>query len=112
MAVDQTHIDLLSLDDFGHRLKARVDEAREALLALTVGPGADRPPLGEFTDAQLSADRYDAMKAGYVERLRRLIDALTAAQTATATISAGYRSVEDLNCSDTGTIGGLLGPAA
>ena len=112
MAADQTRIDLLSLDDFSHHLKARLAEAQEALTALTSGPGPDRPPLGEFQDARLSADRYQAMKAGYVERLRRLIDALTAAQTATATISTSYHSVEDRNRSDTGTIGGLLGPAA
>jgi hypothetical protein len=112
MAVDQTRIDLLSLDDFSQHLTARLAEAQETLTALTAGAGSQRPPLGDFHDAQLTADRYQAMKALYTERLRRLIDALSAAQTATATISASYRTVEDRNHLDTGTIGGLLGPAA
>jgi hypothetical protein len=110
MPADQTRIDLPSLDDFNKHLQARLLEAQQALTTLTNAPAADRPPLGEFHDAEVTADRYEAMKAVYVERLRRLIDALTTAQAATTTIAGTYHSTETLNASDTGTIGALLGP--
>jgi hypothetical protein len=106
MAVDQTSVDLLSLDEFGQHLDPRLREARAALAALTAGPGADRPRLGDFHDARVTADRYDEMRTQYLQRLTALIDAVTAAQSATATISASYHTIEARNESDTRAIGG------
>jgi hypothetical protein len=109
MAVDQTHVELRSLDDFGHHLDARLQEAQAALTALTTDPG--QPPLGTFHDATVTAERYEVMKAAYVERLRRLIDALTAAQSATATIADSYRTLEVHHAASTAAIGNQLGSA-
>jgi hypothetical protein len=100
MAVDQTRVDLPSLNDFGQHLDARLREAEAALTALTTAPGGDRPPLGDFHDATETADRHEAIRAVYVERLRRLIDALTAAKETTGTIAASYLSVETSNAAD------------
>ena len=108
MAVDHTSVDLLSVDDFGQHLDARLREARAALTALTTGPGADRPPLGDFDDANETAERHEAMRAAYVARLQRLIDALTAAQETTGTIATSYRTVEASNAADTSRIGDRL----
>src|SRR5262245_22729654 len=112
MAVDQTNVDLASLGDFGQHLDARLREAREALTALTAGPGGTRPPLGDFQDANETADRYEAIRAVYVERLQRLIDALTAAHETTGTIAASYLTVETRNAADTARIGAELRPGA
>jgi hypothetical protein len=112
MAVDQTSVDLLSLDDFGHHLDARLREARAALTALTTGPGADRPPLGDFDDANVTAERYEAMRVVYVARLQRLIDALIAAEETTGTIATSYLTLETRNAADTERIGAELRPGA
>ena len=112
MAVDQTSVDLPSLDDFGQLLDARLREAEAALTALTTAPGGEPPPLGDFHDANETADRHEAIKAVYVERLRRLIDALTAAKQTTGTIAASYLTVENQNAADTARIVAELRPGA
>jgi hypothetical protein len=110
MAVDQTNVDHRSLDDFGQLLDARLREAQAALTALTAQPA--QPPLGTFHDATVTAQRYEATKAVYVERLRRLIDALTAAQAATGTIAGSYRTLEVRNAASTAAIRDQLGTPA
>jgi len=93
MGVDEVSVDLLSLDGFRERLEARRQEAEAALSAL-----ADdvRPELGGFHDAQLTADQYESLRDDYQGALRRLLDAVVAAQTATTVAVRTYRTSEKL----------------
>ena len=107
MGVDDTSIELLSLDDFGQHLATRLQEAVTAVSALANAP-VRRPALGEFRDADQTAVDYEARQQEYLDRLRRLISALVAAQAATATIGTRYRTIEALNVASLRTIRDLL----
>lgn len=94
MAGDSLFVDPVSLDDFGTYLQARLDEAHAARLAMTTAGSSTA--LGGFEDAARTAARLDTLRRGYLERLDRLIGALTAAQAAAATIARRYRAADTL----------------
>ncbi len=108
MGVDETIVDLLSLEDFERRLQPRLDEVNAVLTVLTTAPGADPPMLGEFHDARLTTARHQNLHDEYVARARHLVDSLVVAQAATAAIIAGYRTVEELNRTSTEEVGHAL----
>jgi hypothetical protein len=116
MGVDGIRVDLLSLHDFHDHLAPRRQEAEAALAALVDAhrsprgntPRAQRPELGQFHDAELTAGHYDALREDYLVRLRRLISAVAAAQNATAVALRTYRTVEALNESTTRAVADLL----
>jgi hypothetical protein len=110
LAADTLFVDPLSLDDFGTYLQARLDEAFSVRVALTTAPAADRPALGGFDDATRTATRLDALRQEYVARLDRLINALVAAQTATAMISQRYRDADALAAADPAAIHRAMQP--
>ena len=97
MAVDRMLVDTLSLRQFSATLQSRIDDANTALLSLTVGHGADTPALGQFVDAKLTASRHVELHDEFVDRLLRLVDALTAAHKATEAIIEEYRTLDQLN---------------
>ena len=107
MGVDEVSVDLRSLGDFRERLEPRRQEVEAALAALA---DARRPALGQFHDAELTAQRYDALREGYLLRLRRLVNAMTAAQIATGTALTAYRAVEEISESATRAVAGLPSP--
>ena len=94
MAADEIAIDPLSLDKFHSTLQARLDEASTALQALTSGSGDGPPALGGFRDAVETTRRQRGLHEEYVERLRRLVVALTVVQSATAAIADAFRTAE------------------
>jgi hypothetical protein len=95
MAAEDITVDQVALLAFAQRIQPRIDEANSALTTLTNAPGADPPALGTFYDAHRTVDRHQALHDQYVQRLRRLADALNAAATATATIIDTYRAAAD-----------------
>src|SRR5689334_9646254 len=97
MVVDGTRFDLAAFDAFGRNLEPRLLEALAALNTLTAGPGAEAPGLGDFQDAHAVAARYAQLRDAYGKRLRRLINALIAAQMVTDTVLAAYRNIEDVS---------------
>ncbi|GIJ49009.1 hypothetical protein Val02_58950 [Virgisporangium aliadipatigenens] len=97
MAEDETYVDTLSLLEFHRHMRARLDEAESALTALTTDPGAQPPALGDFHDAKETGARHRTLHDEYVRRLRRLVNALTAVQTATGLFVQDYRTAEQLN---------------
>ncbi|GIG88465.1 hypothetical protein [Plantactinospora endophytica] len=109
MAADEFAVNLLSLQDFQHRLQPRIESAYAALTALTTAPGNERPALGGFHDAQRTADRHQELHDEYVARLRRLVTALTVAQAATAQVIEIYRTVDEISGRNAGQIAGALG---
>lgn len=97
MAADDLTIDTLSLDDFRRTLQARLDEAFAALLALAPEQEHHGPALGGFHDAEQTAGRYDRLRQESIARLRRLINAVAAADRGTTDIAERYRTAEALN---------------
>jgi hypothetical protein len=92
MGVDEVRVDLRSVDNFGARLTPRRLEAEAAFAALV---DAAMPELGRFHDAELTASHYAALRDGYLLRLRRLVNAVAAAQAATTAIAATYRATNE-----------------
>lgn len=109
MASDDFVVDFLSLQDFQQRLQSRIGQAFTALTVETTSPGADKPALGGFHDAAVTAERHRVLHDEYVARVRRLVDALTLAQTATLDIIKLYRDVDALNAANAQQIGGAVG---
>jgi len=109
MAADEISVDVFSLGDFRLRLQPRIDQAFAALNAMTTSPGSDRAALGEFSDASETAERHRALHDEYVARLRRLVDSLTVAQTATAGIIQVYQDADALNHTSAKQIEGAVG---
>jgi hypothetical protein len=95
MAAEDIIVDQAALLTFARHLQPRIDEANSALTMLTTTPGTDPPALGSFYDAQLTTGRHQTLHDQYVQRLRRLVNALTAAATATGTIIEKYHEVAD-----------------
>ncbi|BCB76267.1 hypothetical protein GCM10022251_25290 [Phytohabitans flavus] len=96
MAADETSVSILSLEDFRQRLERRMEEAGAALLAVLTPPGSEPPALGEFHHAKETALRHGTLNDEYADGLRRLVGALSAAQTATAQVVERYRTAGDL----------------
>ncbi|MEV0713276.1 hypothetical protein [Asanoa sp. NPDC050611] len=108
MGNEQTKVDILSLEDFRKALDARLTEA-ETLLKTVTGSAAARPPLGGFVDARRFTDAHDTRQDEQVARVRRLIDAIRAAQKATDTIMSNYRTTEARNAANSADIANALG---
>ena len=108
MGNEQTKVDFLSLEDFRKALDARLTEA-ETLLKTVTGSAAARPPLGRFADATRITDAHDTRQDEQAARVRRLIDAIRAAQKATDTIIDNYRTTEARNAANSADIASALG---
>jgi septal ring factor EnvC (AmiA/AmiB activator) len=98
MGVEDLYIDPLSLDEFSRTLRARLDEALAALLRVDQSVGVmAAPALGEFDDAQRTAQQHQRLSGEYADRVRRLAATLDAATTATTGIAGRFRQVEEIN---------------
>jgi hypothetical protein len=103
MAGENSSINMISLVEFNNRLAGRLSEADSVLTALrqdpvlTSGGLVKAPKLGNFTDALAAEQGYTTLYNQFVERLQQLHNAITAAQKATTTIAANYRTTESLN---------------
>ena len=108
MGNEQTKVDILSLEDFRRALDARLTEA-EALLKTVTGSATARPPLGAFADAKRITDVHHNRQDEQAGRVRRLIEAIRAAQSATDTIISNYRTTEARNAANSADIASVLG---
>jgi len=108
MTDDSTAVDVLSLEDFQATLTNRLSEVDSVIAGLNRDLGAP-PALGAFLDAKALAADFDTRRQQYADRLQRLRTAIVAAQTATATIIANYRTTEQLNHASAADIAGQLG---
>jgi hypothetical protein len=108
MGNEQTKVDILSLEDFRRALNGRLTEA-ETLLKTVTSSAAARPPLGGFVDAKRITDSHHTRQDEQVARVRRLIDAIGAAQAATDTIISNYRTTEARNAANSADIANVLG---
>jgi hypothetical protein len=98
MAIDETRVDLLTLDDYRRQLQHRLDDARAILAAARrTRTGAE---LGAFQDARQTADRYATVHDEFVARIDRLVRALAAAADGTGTTLAAYRDTEQHSDAD------------
>jgi hypothetical protein len=109
MGANDTTIDTLSIGDFYQTLDARLAEASTALAGLSTEPRGE-PALGQFFDAQQTAVRHEALRDEYLTRLRRLVDAVIAAQTATGAIIDSYHDIEALNTANAADVADALQP--
>lgn len=108
MSGDNTDVDLLSLEDFHATLDARLSEANAVLSALDTTLRGKTPALGTFADATKTATRYQQLYQQHLDRAGRLVRAVTAAKTATATILANYRTAEQRNRASASDIARVL----
>jgi len=96
-------INMISLGEFNSRLAGRLHEADAVLSSLRLDPKltsggvVNAPKLGTFDDALKAEHAYTTLYHQLVERLQQLHNAIGAAQTATSTIAANYRTTESLN---------------
>ncbi|MBM0232499.1 hypothetical protein JNW91_11870 [Micromonospora sp. STR1_7] len=96
----RTEVDLLSLEDFHKNLVARLSQAESVLRKLNTEMQCSPPALGSFTDATDNARRYSTVHQSYVQQAERLRRAVVAAQQATSTILANYRTAEARNAAN------------
>jgi len=108
MGNEQTKVDILSLEDFRRALDVRLTEAESLLRTVTTATAA-RPPLGAFYDAQRVTGVHDTRQDEQARRVRRLIEAIRAAQSATDTIIRNYRTTEARNKANSADIADVLG---
>lgn len=90
-------VDIHSLEDFHAKLAARLDEASAALSTLVEKLPGTPPRLGGFQDATGTANGYAGRRDEQITRVRQLVDAVAAAQTATGTIIGNYTTTEARN---------------
>jgi ABC-type transporter Mla subunit MlaD len=110
MGDEGTNVDVLSLDDFQTTLAARLTEANGLLTKLNTTLQGAPPQLGGFQDAVNTAGRYSDLHGEHTAGVQRLIDAITAAQTATATIMNNYNTTEARNAANASDIANTLSP--
>lgn len=104
----RTTVDLMSLEDFHQRLAGRLTQAETVLKKLNTEMQCRPPALGTFTDATSNARKYSDIHLSYVEQVGRLRRAVEAAQSATATILANYRTAEARNAANAADIAAAL----
>ncbi|MGK5738003.1 hypothetical protein [Micromonospora sp. URMC 103] len=104
----RTEVDLLSLEDFHSRLADRLTQAESLLRKLNTEMQCTPPALGTFTDATSNSRRYSEIRQSYVEQVTRLQQAVKAAQKATSTILADYRTTEARNAASAADIASAL----
>jgi hypothetical protein len=109
MGEEHTTVDVLSLEDFHTTIAGRLAEAQSLLTTLTTTLQGT-PQLGGFEDANTAAGRHGDLHGEHVTAVGRLIDAVTAAQTATATILENYRSTEARNAANAADIATIMQP--
>jgi hypothetical protein len=107
-----TKVDVLSLENFQVTLQARLDEARAMVTTLSVQLAGRTPRLGTFQDGSQLATTYRTLRSQQLERARRLVTALEAAQTATSAIVAAYHTTEQRNQANVTDIAARLGGVA
>lgn len=110
MAEQNTTVDVLSLEDFHATIAGRLTEASSLLITLTTSLRENRPKLGSFEDAVSTATRHHDLHVEHEAAVQRLIDAVTAAQTATATILNNYQTTEARNTANTTDIATIMRP--
>jgi hypothetical protein len=96
MTDDSTSVDVLSLEDFHATLANRLSEVDSVIAGMNRDLSSPLA-LGEFLDAKLGSADFTGRRSDYLARMNRLRSAIVAAQTATATIIANYRSTEQRN---------------
>jgi regulator of protease activity HflC (stomatin/prohibitin superfamily) len=100
----RTTVDVLSLEDFHQRLAGRLTEVESVLRKLNTDLQCRPPALGSFAHATENERRYSETHASYVAQAERLRKAIVAAQTATSTIMANYRTAEARNAASAADI--------
>jgi hypothetical protein len=108
MTDDSTSVDVLSLEDFHATLAHRLSEV-DSVIAGMNRDLATAPAFGDFLDGKASAADFLSRREDYLARANRLRSAIVAAQTATATIIANYKSTEQRNHANAADIAGQLG---
>lgn len=96
MTDDSTSVDVLSLEDFHATLANRLSEV-DTVIAGINRDLATAPAFGDFLDGKVSAADFVNLRDDYLARINRLRSAIVAAQSATATIIANYKSTEQRN---------------
>jgi hypothetical protein len=96
MTDDSTAVDIHSLEDFHATLATRLSEV-DAVIAKMTRELSAPPALGTFDDAKLAMASMHEQRRQYTDKVAQLRAAIVAAQTATATIIANYRTTEDRN---------------
>jgi hypothetical protein len=107
MTDDSTSVDVLSLEDFHATLANRLSEV-DSVIAGINRDLATAPALGDFLDGKVSAVDFTSQRDAYLARANRLRSAIVAAQTATATIIANYKSTEQRNHANAADIAARL----
>jgi hypothetical protein len=110
MGDESTTVDVLSLEEFQTTLAARLAQANTLLTTLNTTLQGTPPQLGGFQDAVDTAGRYSGLQGEHTGGAQRLIDAITAAQTATATIINNYHTTEARNTANASDIANTLSP--
>jgi hypothetical protein len=100
----RTTVDVLSLEDFHQRLAGRLTEVESVLRKLNTELQCRPPALGSFAHATENERRYSETHASYAAQVERLRKAIVAAQTATSTIMANYRTAEARNAASAADI--------
>jgi hypothetical protein len=96
MTDDSTAVDIQSLEDFHATLATRLSDI-DAVIAKMNRELNGPPALGGFADATSIATMIDAQRQQYADKVAQLRAAIVAAQSATTTIIANYRTTEDRN---------------
>ncbi|MFG1953100.1 hypothetical protein [Micromonospora sp. NPDC048830] len=104
----RTTVDVLSLEDFQQRLAGRLSEAEAVLKKLNTELQCRPPALGAFADGTSNARRYTELHLSYAQQVKRLRDAVKAAQSATSTILTNYRTTEARNAANAADIAAAL----
>ncbi len=104
----RTTVDLMSLEDFHRKLGERLAEVERAVRKLDTEMQCRPPALGSFADATDNARRYSDIHLAYSQHVARLRSAVEAAQSATATILARYRTAEARNAANSADITAAL----
>jgi uncharacterized protein YukE len=105
---NSSRVDILTLEDFRTRLDSRLADARSILDTLNNKLQA-QPALGRFQHATSTASNYQAVYNSHVQRARRLVAAIEAAQSATDSIIRNYRTTEARNAANQADIANVLG---
>lgn len=107
---ERSTVDVHSLEDFHARLAARLGEAESVLTTLVDRLQGVAPQLGGFYDATGTAQGYLRRCDEQVARARRLVEAVSATQTATATIISNYTTTEERNAANARDIANTMRP--
>jgi hypothetical protein len=96
MAEGTTAVDFITLAEFQQRVEKHLNTAGDLLASMVTEVGTG-PQLGEFEDAVNTNLAYWERWAVQYNRIKRLTDALNAANEATRSILEKYKTTEELN---------------